>query len=145
ATPNVTPANAPPAAPATAAAGTLNNQTARMIVRTSIGGSRVRVQFSNAFGTTPLDLGAAHIALRSKDSAIMPGSDRALTFNGKTSGRIVAGGVLLSDPVDLVVPKLADLAISVYVPGDSGRATQHSMALHTNYVAAGDTTAQQEM
>src|SRR6185437_7433020 len=120
------PATQPQAATAGAppVASTLNNQTARMIVRTSIGGSRIRVQFSNAFGTTPLDMGAAHVAIRMKDSAIVPGSDRTLLFNGKPSGRVLPGAVLLSDPVDLVVPKLSDLAISVYVPGDSGRASQ---------------------
>jgi lysophospholipase L1-like esterase len=117
-----------------------------MIIRTSLGGSRVRVQFSNAFGTTPLELGAAHIALRAKDSAIVPGSDRPLLFNGKASARVLPGAVLLSDPVDLTVPKLSDLAISMYVPGDSGRASQHSMALHTTYISKeGDSTAAAEM
>jgi lysophospholipase L1-like esterase len=144
------PAGAPaPQAAAPAAAppmGTLNNQTARMILRTSIGGSRVRVQFSNAFGTTPLDMGAAHIAIRSKDSAIVAGSDRPLLFNGKPSGRVLPGAVLVSDPVDLVVPKLSDLAISVYVPGNSGQASQHSQALHTSYISKeGDTTGAPEM
>jgi len=136
----------PPAPPAAPVAGTLNNQTARMIIRTTIGGTRVRVQFSNAFGTVPLDMGAAHIALRDKDSAIVAGSDRTLLFNGKPSARVVPGGTLISDPVDLTVPKLSDLAISVYVPGDSGRASQHSQALHTGYISKqGDTTGQMEM
>ena len=121
------------------------NQTARMIIHTSIGGTRVRVQFSNAFGTAPLDMGSAHIAIRGQDSAIVGGSDRTLLFNGKPSARVLAGAVLLSDPVDLVVPRLGDLAISVYVPGDSGRATQHSQALHTTYIADGDTTAKADM
>jgi lysophospholipase L1-like esterase len=140
------PAPQPTSAAAPPAANTLNNQTARMIVRTSIGGSRIRVQFSNAFGTTPLDMGAAHIAIRSKDSAIVAGSDRPLSFNGKASARILPGAVLLSDPVDLAVPKLSDLAISVYVPGSSGVASQHSQALHTTYISVqGDTTGQLEM
>jgi lysophospholipase L1-like esterase len=138
--PAATPATPPPVA------NTLNNQTARMIVRTSIAGNRIRVQFSNAFGTTPLDMGAAHVAIRSKDSAIVAGSDRPLLFNGKASARVLPGAVLLSDPVDLVVPKLSDLAISVYVPGASGQASQHSQALHTTYISKeGDTTAQMEM
>lgn len=139
-------APATPAAPAAPPPGTLVNQTARMIVRTTIGGSRIRVQFSNAFGTTPLDIGSAHVALRSKDSAIMPGTDRTLMFDGKPTGRLLAGAVLLSDPVDLNVPKLSDLAISVYVPGDSGRASGHSQALHTTYISkSGDTTGAAEM
>src|SRR5689334_15893719 len=48
------------------------NQTVRMVVHTSIGGHRARVQFSNACGTVPVTIGAAHIALRAKDSAIVP-------------------------------------------------------------------------
>lgn len=138
-------APATPAAPPAAPPGTLVNQTARMIVRTTIGGSRIRVEFSNAFGTAPLDLGAAHVALRMKDSAIVPGSDRPLMFNGKPSAKILVGATLLSDPVDLTIPKLADLAISVFVPGDSGRASGHSQALHTTYISSGDTTAAAEM
>ncbi|HEV3482995.1 MAG TPA: hypothetical protein VGR97_11790, partial [Candidatus Acidoferrales bacterium] len=59
-----------------------------MIVHTSIGGHRVRVQLSNAFGTTALQVGGAHIALREKDSAIVPGSDRPLTFSGGPSFNI---------------------------------------------------------
>ena len=144
--PGQAPVQAPAAAQPAAPANTLDNQTARMIVRTSIGGSRIRVQFSNAFGTAPVELGAAHVAIRSKDSAIVAGSDRPLLFNGKESARILPGAVLLSDPVDLVVPKLSDLAISVYVPGPSGVASQHSQALHTTYISKqGDTTGQSEM
>lgn len=144
--PVVQSATQPPTAPPPAVASTLTNQTARMIVRTSIGGNRIRVQFANAFGTAPLEMGAAHVAIRSKDSAIVAGSDRPLLFNGKASARILPGASLVSDPVDLVVPKLSDLAISVYVPGSSGLASQHSQALHTTYISMqGDTTGQLEM
>src|ERR1019366_2278395 len=72
------------AAPATTAqtigARGLNNQTVRMIVRTSVAGRRLRVRLSNAFGGTPVVLGAAHLAIRAKESAIVPDSDRPLTF-----------------------------------------------------------------
>ncbi len=139
------PAPAPAPTPA-APMGTLVNQTARMIVRTTIGGSRLRVEFSNAFGATNLDIGSAHVALRAKDSAIVPGSDRPLLFDGKPNARILVGATLLSDPVDLKIAPLSDLAISVYVPGDSGRASGHSQALHTTYISkTGDTTAAADM
>jgi lysophospholipase L1-like esterase len=125
--------------------GAFNNQTARMIVRTTIGGSTVRIALSNAYGAVPLTIGAAHIALRAKDSAIVPGSDRALTFNGKPGCSIPVGAFLLSDPVSLNVPKLGDLAISVYAPGDTGPATTHSVGLHTTYIQSGDATAAPEI
>ena len=75
--PVVSPAVGQPFTAAMQAQLGFNNQTIRMIAPVSIGGRRVRLQFSNAYGTTPLKLGAVHVALRAKDSAIVPGSDRA--------------------------------------------------------------------
>jgi hypothetical protein len=92
------------------------NQTIRMMVRTSIRGKRLRVQLSNAFGSAPVTIGAAHIALRAKDSAIVEGSDHALAFNGKPGVTIRPGVVIFSDPVEFETPKLADLAVSIFLP-----------------------------
>ncbi len=111
-----------------------NNQTIRMIVRTSIGGERLRVKLANAFGSDPVAVGAAHIALHSEDSGIVPGSDRTLTFSGNAGCTIGPGMVILSDPVDLSVPELAHLAVSLYFPGETGTPTIHSTALHTTYI-----------
>ncbi len=118
------------------------NQTVRMIVRSSIGGSQVRVQLSNAFGTTALRIGAAHIALRDKDSSIVTSTDHVLTFSGEPSVTIPAGAAALSDPVDLRVPPLTYLAISVYVPGKAENPTDHLTGLHTTYISGpGDFTS----
>jgi lysophospholipase L1-like esterase len=116
------------------AAQGFSNQTIRMIVRTSIGGSRVRVKLANAFDSQPLAVGAAHIAIRGKDSEIAPGSDRLLTFNGKPSCTIGPGVVILSDPVDLKISPLGDIAVSLYFPGKTGPPTAHN-GLHTTYVS----------
>ena len=122
-----------------------NNQTLRQVVHTSLGGERVRVVLSNAFGTAPLAVGAAHVALREKEAAIVPKSDRPLTFGGNPSMTIPAGAVVVSDPVTLTVPPLADLAIDLYLPGDTATTTSpltiHNGALQTNYVSPpGDRT-----
>jgi lysophospholipase L1-like esterase len=119
-----------------------SNQTIRMVVRTSIAGSRVRVKLSNAFGSAPVTIGAAHIALRAKESAIAPGSDRALAFNGKPGAVVGPGVVLLSDPVDLNLPALSDVAVSLYFPGETGPPTTHATALHTTYISKGDATGE---
>ena len=134
----------PPPAPRPQASGArgYNNQTVRMIVRTSIGGRRLRVKLASAFGSAPVAVGAAHIAIRAKESEIAPGTDRTLTFNGKPSCTIGPGMVILSDPVDLNAPPLADLAISLYFPGETGPPTTHATGLHTTYVADGDLTGQ---
>jgi lysophospholipase L1-like esterase len=127
-----------------------NNQTLRQIVHTSIGGDRVRVVLTNAFGTAPLAVGAAHVALREQDAAIAARSDRTLTFAGNPSTTIPAGAVIVSDPVSLTVPAFADLAIDLYLPGDTASTTSplttHAGAQQTSYVSpAGDHTGAADM
>jgi len=125
----------PPPPPAFPAPPTINNQTVRMIVHSSIGGRRVRVRLSNAFGSSALPIGAAHIALRDKDSAIAAGSDRPLTFSGRSSIAIPPAADVVSDPVDLDVPKLGDLVISLFVPSEASTPTIHLTGLHTTYIS----------
>lgn len=152
------PATPPAATPAPSPAGParrfpvpralpgVHNQTVRMIVRTSIGGKTLRVRLSNALGSSSLALGAAHIAIRAKGSAIVPASDRALTFSGKPTATIYAGQVLVSDPVTLDVAPLTDLAVSLYLPNETGAPTSHTFALRPTYVSPeGDFTAQPEI
>ena len=122
---------APPARPGQR----FENQTIRMTVRASMGGPRVRVRLSNAFGTAPLMIGSAQVALHAKESEIVPGSGRVLTFSGRPAAAIPAGAEIISDPVDLAVPALGDLAISVFVPGDTGAPTTHGTGLHTTYIS----------
>src|SRR5499426_2313362 len=131
-----------PAAPAVAPPTAFNDQTIRMIVHTSLGGRRARVTLSNAYGNTPLKIGTAHIALRSKEAGVVPASDRTLMFNGKPAVTIPQGAQMVSDPVDLEIPQLGDLAVSVYIPGESGPLTTHATGLHTTYIAKGNVTAE---
>ena len=93
-----------------------NNQTIREIVHTSVGGDQVRVRISNTFGSAPLVIGAAHVAVSSSGSSIVPGTDRALTFGGRISVTIPAGAPAVSDPVDLHVQPVSDIAVSIYLP-----------------------------
>ena len=124
----------------------IENLTLREIVRVSIGGREVRVRFSNAYGTEPLAIGAAHIALRAKDSAILPESDHALSFGDKPSASIPPGALAVTDPVRIDLAPQADLAISVFLPGNPSSAvahlTAHTDARQTTYVSPqGDFTS----
>jgi lysophospholipase L1-like esterase len=116
-----------------------NNQTLRQIVHVSLGGDRIRVVLSNAFGTEPLMVGAAGVALRQKDAVIAAGSSRPLTFDGRRSVSIPPGAVILSDPVALPVSALADVVVDVHIPGDTGARTSplttHGNARQTSYVS----------
>src|SRR5258705_12225344 len=107
------------ASPAPSEAGVgFNNHTLRMNPRVSIGGDTVRVRISNAYGAGKLEIGAAFIGLRDKGPAVVPGSERALTFCGSPSATIPAGALVVSDSVRLEVKPLADLAVTVHLPGE---------------------------
>ena len=139
--------NGPPPAAAGAAGGpprppppaTAQNQTLRQIVHTSIGGAKVRVVLSNVFGTAPLEIGAAAIALQSDAAAVDPASIRKLTFGGQPKGIVLAGATLVSDPVEITLAPLATLAIDLYIPGDIGigasPVTTHNGASQTSYIS----------
>src|SRR5712691_9683035 len=137
------------ASPAPSKSGVaFNNHTLRMNPRISLGGERLRVRISNAYGNRPLAIGAARIALREKGPAAIPGSDRKLTFGGSEGAVIAAGAVLVSDPVDLNAPALADLAVSIHLPGEvlANFAVTGRYARQTNYISPpGDFTREAVM
>ena len=117
-----------------------------MIVRTSRGGQRVRVRLANALGARSVRLAAAHLAIREAGSAIVPGSDRVLTFSGQPSTTLFAGQTVLSDPVTLNVAPLADLAVSLHVSGDTGPLTNHLFGLRPTYISKeGDFTGARDI
>jgi hypothetical protein len=114
-----------------------NNQTVRTFMRVSAGGSSVRLRLSNAYGSAPLFLGQVRVALHDRGSEIVSGSDRTVFFSGKPSVEIPIGQTVTSDPVNLNVPALADVSVSIYAPNESGRVTGVS-GWRNGYVVAGD-------
>lgn len=118
-----------------------NDQTIRMVARISKGGEQVRVRFANTFGTEPLVIGSAHIALHNGGGAIDGDTDRALTFGGGATVSVPIGAPVLSDPVDLPVEDLAELAISIYLPEPTVGRTVHQLGQQTTYISStGDYT-----
>lgn len=111
-----------------------DNQTLRQIVHTSIGGHHVRVRLST-FGASGLVIGSAHIALSAGGPAVVPGSDRALTFGGQESITIPSGAPVVSDAVELSFPALANLAVTIFVPGITEPAAWHFEARQTTYIS----------
>jgi lysophospholipase L1-like esterase len=134
------------ASPAPADGVALSSPTIRMCPRISIGGDTIRVRFSNAHGNGKLQIGAAHIALRSKGTGIVPGTDHTLTFNGSGSAVIATGALLLSDPIEFPVRPLTDLAVSVYLPAEipASFGVTGRYARQINYISPpGDFTGQE--
>jgi lysophospholipase L1-like esterase len=116
----------------------VNRQTLRQIVHTSVGGHIARIHISNLFGTQPLTVADLHIAQRSRDSSIVAATDRKVQFGGLFSVTVQPGTEAISDSVDFQVPRLADVAISFYLPNPTGLATYHPSGFQTNYIADGD-------
>jgi lysophospholipase L1-like esterase len=131
-----TPGAKPPGPPPLPPLQTLKNQTIRMTLRTTIGGNRVRVKLANTFNGSPVELGAAHIAVRAAGSGIVAGTDRPLTFAGQSTLTMMPGVVIVSDPVELDVKPLTDLSVSLYFPGETGPPTIHANGLRPTYIGA---------
>jgi lysophospholipase L1-like esterase len=119
----------------------LSDVTLRQVVRISGGGRQVRIRFTNEFGTTPLQIGGAHVGLTAPGGAIQPGSDHVLTFAGRTSAVVPAGAPMVSDPVDMPVAALSKLTISLYAPGRVETCTCHGTAVETGWTIPGDAAA----
>jgi lysophospholipase L1-like esterase len=115
--------------------------TLRQEVRISCGGSRVRIRFTNEFGGTGMTIGAARLGIAGPGGTILQGSDRSLTFAGTPSMFVPAGAPAISDPVDLVVPALATLVVSVYLPGRVKEVTGHNLFAGPGWIIPGDRTA----
>lgn len=125
----------------------LTDATLRQVVRLSIGGTRLRVVLSNAFGTAPLTIDAAHIARAGApgSAAIVAGTDRALTFNGASSVIIPAGASYMSDPVDIAAAPLTRYAVSLHFPQAPAQQTSHPGSRTTSWTTHGNATAAQDL
>ena len=113
------------------------DRTLRQIVRVSIGGGRVRVALSNRFGTDPVEIGGGHLARWRRGSPLGPGAP--LAFAGAAGVTLAPGETRVSDPVALDVLPLSELAVDLYLPGDTwgstSPATGHATGLTTNYLS----------
>jgi lysophospholipase L1-like esterase len=142
----VTAQDAPPTSSSTWVAGwmaapdgtgtPLKPMTIRQIVRTSVGGSAVRLHFSNLLGIEPLTITSVHLALHEGGGAIQEGSDCQVLFKGAASVTIAPGASVASDPVPLAVKALAQLAVSLYLPLGASLPTVHGNGAQTAYLVA---------
>ena len=126
-----------------------SNQTIREVVHTTIGGSALRIRLSNTFGTRSMRLDAVFIGMqkmgpRKDGAALVPGSNHEVTFGGSRSITIPEGAEVLSDPVPFAVGSEQNLAISLFMAGETGPATVHGSALQTNYVSGAGNFAAEE-
>jgi lysophospholipase L1-like esterase len=137
------PGNLPPP-PFTTTAGVFVDSTLRQTLHVTVGGRALRVRFSNAFGDTALVVTTAHLALPATGavggSAIRAGSDRTLTFQGRTAVTIPAGAQAVSDPIDLAVAPAENLAVTIFLAQGqpSLNITSHPGSRTTTHIVAGN-------
>ena len=121
------------------------DQSFRLIVRPDLWGSRVRLRFSNAFGTGPVTLDDVFVGLQATGGAVVSGTNQRVTFDGgRSSVTIPAGKSAWSDGValpyvDRAAPTLLDgrkLAVSFHTAASTGPMTWHAKALQTSYLTA---------
>lgn len=113
----------------------------RQVARVSMGGARLRIVVSNAYGELPVRIGAVTVARPCADGAIIPGSLREVTFGGTTGATLLPRASLVSDPVALPIPARAQLAVSVYLPNATPMTTFHWDGRQTGWIVPGNQTS----
>lgn len=122
----------------------LHDQTVRQTARISVGGSRLRIVLSNAYGRQPVTVGKATLARprpASDDGTVADDSVRAVSFGGQQAATIAPGAALLSDPVAMPVPALAQVVVSLHLPQATPMTSFHWDGRQTGWIVAGDQTA----
>jgi lysophospholipase L1-like esterase len=114
------------------------DHTVRQVVRTSAGGSLLRIRLSNVYGSTPLHVTGATIAKAGSGASVLPGTLLPVTFGHRLSPTVPPGKELLSDPVPMTTAPLTHLAVTLYFATPTGPATHHAIASATTYRAPGD-------
>ncbi|AUA08404.1 SGNH/GDSL hydrolase family protein [Streptomyces sp. SID8382] len=117
------------------------NATLRQVVRVSGGGHSIRIRISNEYGTAPLTIGAARVAIADSDGGTENGSGQAVTFGGGPTTTVPTGAPILSDPIELPTPALSRLTISLYLPDRVDTCTCHGTFNALGWIIPGDTTA----
>ena len=122
----------------------LGNNSLRQIVQVSIGGEKVRLKLTNEFSKGATEIKAVELAIAKtagSSSEIDEASTVSLTFDGKASVTMPAGGKAVSDPVNLHLDGRQNVAITIhYGAASSTSVSGHPGSRTTSYLKAGNTT-----
>lgn len=121
----------------------LTNNSLRQIVQVSIGGKKVRLKLTNEFSTEPTEIKAIELSIAKtsgSSSEINEASTVSLTFNGKQSVTIPAGGMIVSDAVKFPIGNRENVAITIHYGQTSPSVSGHPGSRTTSYLKEGNTT-----
>ncbi|WP_327093900.1 GDSL-type esterase/lipase family protein [Nocardia vinacea] len=117
------------------------DETVRQVLHLVGGGEQLRVRLTNRYGSTPVTIGAARIAVRKSGAELVAETDTELRFDGQAQVIIPAGADIVSDPVDFATTASTDLVLSIYLPKETGLAPFSHLPMESSFVAAGDQVA----
>jgi lysophospholipase L1-like esterase len=123
----------------------LSGNTLRQAVFTSIGGSRLRLRLSNAYGNGPVTMNSVHVAISTGAGTIQPGTDVVLAFSGSPSVTIKAGDTVLSDPFSFSLAPLTSLAITIAFGATPTGITGHPGSRTNSYIQSGDVSGMAQL
>lgn len=108
----------------------VGEQTVRMVARSTVGGTAVRIALSNSFGHPPVRIGAAFVT--------GPDGPTRLTFSGRDTVILPTGAKTYSDALQCGIPAQTDLVVSLYLPDVDVPTTAHQVGLRTAWLAPGN-------
>lgn len=117
---------------------TLTDCSIRQIVKVSLGGDTFRMQLSNEFSPSPVEIKAVYVADARDSSDIDVRTARYLTFGGKRAVTIGAGAAVFSDATNYRLQPLQRLAITIVYGQTPEHATSHRGSRTTSYIMKGE-------
>ncbi len=116
----------------------LDNNTLRQVVQVTIGGKMLRVRFSNEYGTDPVNIKSASIALSMGKGAIDRSKERRLSFNNRPHTVIEPGSTVTSDPLLFTLSPRSRVAVTIYFGDTSSDVTGHPGSRTTSFLGLGN-------
>src|SRR5450830_173895 len=111
--------------------GAFDRQTLREKVRLSTGGQRIRLVFSNRYGSNPVQLGAVRVG-RAGDA----GPGQPVAFDGQARVSILPGATVSSDALRMPVQPLTELTVTTWLPAPTPVESFHWGSQQTVQVTA---------
>lgn len=121
----------------------LTNNSLREVIQVSIGGKTVRLKLTNEFSKEPTEIKAIELSIAKtagSSSEVDEKTTVSLTFDGKPSVTMPAGGSVVSDPIRFKIAPRENVAITIHYGAASQTVSGHPGSRTTSYLATGNTT-----
>lgn len=118
----------------------LSGNTLRQIVRVSVGGTKIRLRFTNAFSQDSVTMQSVRIAVSTGGSGIDGKTSKVLRFKGETEVLLTPGSAITSDPIAFALKPSMEVAITICFGHASNTLSGHPGSRTTSYLLPGTAT-----